>query len=83
LVLSRALTLIKEGFQEQSFAALLSQAKALIAGEGDVELEYLAICETTTLMETERIEPNQNYVALIVAWIDGVRLIDNMLLNNN
>ena len=46
-----------------------------------MELEYFAICETRTLKEVSSFEHDKKYVALVVAWIEGVRLIDNMLLN--
>jgi len=44
-------------------------------------LEYFAICETDSLALANTIEQDKNYVALLTAWVDGVRLIDNMLLD--
>lgn len=44
-----------------------------------VSLEYFAICDTDTLAEVTTISPDKGYVALIAAWVDGVRLIDNLL----
>ena len=41
-----------------------------------MELEYFAICETRTLKEVSNLEHDKKYVALVVAWVEGVRLID-------
>ena len=57
-------------------------AEQMITEEGEVELEYFAISETRTLEKAESVEADKQYVAHIVAWIEGVRLIDNMLLND-
>lgn len=41
--------------------------------------EYLEICEQTTLEVTESWSPGLKYVVLTAVWVDGVRLIDNVL----
>lgn len=81
LVLFRALSLIRENFNKKTFTQLQTDAIALIQAQENMKLEYLAICETRTLHEAKTKEEGKEYVALVVAWIEGVRLIDNMLLN--
>lgn len=82
LVLSKALRFVKDNFSTLTIQELDQEATQIIASEPNVELEYFAICETRTLHQAQQIDPNKKYVALIVAWIEGVRLIDNMLLQD-
>ncbi len=81
LVLSKSLNYVREQFNFQSLPVLKANALQIIAQEGDVDVEYFAICETRTLEEIQERDSTKQYVAHIVAWVDGVRLIDNMLLN--
>lgn len=53
----------------------------LSASEG-VRLEYFEIRDASTLGAIKEIKAGQNVVALVAAWVDGVRLIDNMLLDS-
>lgn len=83
LILYRTLSAVKQAFQENIALDKIQQlAENMIAAERDVDLEYFAISETRTLERADSIEPGKQYVAHIVAWIEGVRLIDNMLLND-
>ena len=83
LILSRTLQAVKKNFNEDiAISELEHLAEQMINEEGEVELEYFAISETRTLERAETVEADKKYVAHIVAWIEGVRLIDNMLLNN-
>lgn len=81
LTLSRALRAVMQQFASRSLAELRALGKEIIAEEPGVELEYFAICETRSLEETDQIVDGKQYVGLVAAWVDGVRLIDNMLLN--
>lgn len=80
LVLSKALNRIKSSNKEKSPAELIAEAKEIIKSVPQVELEYLAICETSSLHSADQFEEGKEYVALITAWLEGVRLIDNILL---
>ena len=83
LILSHTLQAVKNGFKQNiKFSELERLVAQMIAEEGNTELEYFAISETRTLEKAESIEADKKYVAHIVAWIEGVRLIDNMLLND-
>ncbi len=80
LTLSKALRHIQQHVQTKDIPTLLAEARAIIYSEEGLELEYLTICETTTLESTTKIHTEKDYVVLIAAWLEGVRLIDNMLL---
>ena len=82
LTIIQSLRYIKDNFGNQSVSELLEKAKAIIAANPALELEYLSICETTTLAPAQEIEAGKEYVALIVAWVENVRLIDNILLSH-
>ncbi len=81
LVLYRMLSYAKSNFTEQSIEEIEQYAIQILNEETAAELEYFAICETRTLERAHSIEANKQYVALVVVWIEGVRLIDNMILN--
>lgn len=78
LILSKSLFFIKNNFEKLNNEELISQAKSMYANNDNIKLEYLAIVDRDTLesLTTE----NNNAVVLVVAWVGGVRLIDNMLL---
>lgn len=81
LTLITALRFIKDNLEQKSVAELLDGAKEILASNPAVELEYLSICETSTLAPVDNIEAGNDYVALIAAWVEKVRLIDNILLS--
>lgn len=81
LILYNALTWVKEHINSKTISELENGALDIINSEKSAMLEYFAICETRSLEKTQKKEPSKKYVALIVVWIDGVRLIDNMILN--
>jgi len=81
LTLITALRFIKDNLEQKSVAELLDGAKEILASNPAVELEYLSICETSTLAPVDNIETGKDYVALIAAWVEKVRLIDNILLS--
>lgn len=82
LTLIKSLTYIKDHFGKVSIQELLNGAEEIIALNPAVELEYLSICETKSLAPAMNVDPSKDYVALITAWVEGVRLIDNILLSH-
>lgn len=80
LALYRALNHIKQYFTERALDMLKKEALEILETEGEIDVEYLAICETRSLQEITHIRPGKEHVALLVVWVEGVRLIDNMLL---
>lgn len=83
LILFQTLETVKKSFHNSiSITELQQLAEQKISTVTGVELEYFAISETRTLERAEEIDNNKQYVAHVVAWIEGVRLIDNILLND-
>ena len=81
LALYKTLEYIKNNFGNIPLLQLNKQATELLNSSEGITLEYLAICETTTLEEIKTIEERKQYVALVTARVEDVRLIDNMILN--
>lgn len=81
LILSKALNFIKTNFDKLSVEELQKGAENIILADESIEIEYLAISETRTLEAVTHFETDKKYVVHVVAWLEGVRLIDNMLLN--
>jgi pantoate--beta-alanine ligase len=79
LILSKSLFFIKNNFEKLNNEELISQAKSMYANNDNIKLEYLAIVDRDSL-ESLTTEKN-NAVVLVVAWVGGVRLIDNVLLS--
>lgn len=46
----------------------------------EIDLEYFEIVDKTTLLPPKNKDQKENLIALLAAWIDGVRLIDNIFL---
>lgn len=82
LSLIMSLRYIKDNFHKLPIQELLDGAKGIIASNPAVQLEYLSICETSSLAPVQELETNKEYVALIAAWVENVRLIDNILLSH-
>ena len=79
LVLSQALTYVKDHFEEQSLEELLQNAGAIINKVPGVELDYFTIANGETLQPA--LDKGQsNLIALVAAKVGHTRLIDNMLL---
>ena len=81
LALSRALWHIKTLFGQRPLHVLRAEALDILHAEGEINVDYLAICESISLKENDEVLPGKKYVALLAAWVEGVRLIDNMILN--
>jgi len=81
LALYRALSHMKRHFKDHDLNRLRQEAIDILHQEKEIDIEYLAICETRSLQEIDHIDPAKKHVALLVAWVEGVRLIDNMLLD--
>ena len=81
LALFRTLQFIKNNVQKIDLPELKKMATNQLETSDGIALEYLAFCETTTLQEATVIENNKQYVALVTARVEDVRLIDNMILN--
>lgn len=80
LQLYQALLRLKAGMAEKTPAMLRQEAVRFLEGSPGVTVEYVAICDAQTLESIDTFTETRPAVVLIAAWVDGVRLIDNMLL---
>ncbi|WP_312330194.1 pantoate--beta-alanine ligase [Sphingobacterium sp.] len=83
LALSRSLTYVKDHINDvMALREIKDQALKILTATDGLSVEYFAICESTSLKEVDHIDFSKQHVALVTAWVEGVRLIDNMILNN-
>jgi pantoate--beta-alanine ligase len=76
--LTRAAEEIKEG--SLSFETILAQAKAGLAAEGDIVVDYIDICSADSLEPaTEKMNENELIIPIAV-YMGEVRLIDNIII---
>ncbi|PZP38376.1 MAG: pantoate--beta-alanine ligase, partial [Pseudopedobacter saltans] len=80
LVLSKALSNIKSNIDKMDFRLLEEEAKNEILNKGFSKVDYVSIRNAKDLTEVNKHGTSVPLVALTAAYIDGVRLIDNMLL---
>ncbi|MDR6736485.1 pantoate--beta-alanine ligase [Sphingobacterium sp. 2149] len=83
LALSRSLTYVKDHINDaMALREIKDQALKILTDTDGLSVEYFAICESNSLKEVDHIDFSKQHVALVTAWVEGVRLIDNMILNN-
>lgn len=80
LVLSKALQLVKDQFNNYSIETLLFKARQLINDTPGVSLDYFTIADCETLLPVSD-RSKGNKVALVAAKVGETRLIDNVLLD--
>lgn len=80
LVLVQSLNFIKQNFYNIPLNELLIKAKEMYIGLNGVNLEYLEICDKSTLTPLQNNKTN-NGIALVAATLGKTRLIDNMILD--
>jgi len=81
LALYRTLQQTEANADTKTLQALREEAVAALQESPGVELEYFAIYYAETFEEAVEPVADQPLVALVAAWVDGVRLIDNVLLH--
>jgi pantoate--beta-alanine ligase len=79
LVLSKVLQHIIASLSTTSFDDLIKEGKKEIVAAGFSSIDYLEICIPETLQKANFYTSDRKYVVLVAAFIDDVRLIDNML----
>ncbi|MCS4166368.1 pantoate--beta-alanine ligase [Sphingobacterium sp. BIGb0116] len=83
LALSRSLQYVKDHIHDAiPLAEIKDKALKILTDTDGLSVEYFALCESSTLKEVDHIDFSKQHVALVTAWVEGVRLIDNMILNN-
>lgn len=79
LVLSQALSFVKDNFNQLPLPELLAQAKTIINNAPGVTLDYFTIANSETLLPIAD-KSEKNSVVLVAAKVGETRLIDNELL---
>ena len=77
-----ALLSIKKGIKRGSLAQLSGAARQLLE-EAGFKVDYVAIAHSDTLEITDDWDGRKPLVALVAAYLNEIRLIDNMLLPAN
>jgi pantoate--beta-alanine ligase len=77
LVLYKALSFVRDHWQQRAPEELIDQAKRLIS-ESTLRLDYLLLVDPNTLLPIAN--NAQSAVVCVAAYCGAVRLIDNMLL---
>ncbi len=79
-VIHNALVHIEANYRHRSLHELLEEARQMILQElPDATIDYLLVADSKTL-ETEEERKTNPRVILIAVWVEGVRLLDNILL---
>ncbi len=83
LALSRSLQYVKDHIHDPiPLAEIKKEALKILTDTDGLSVEYFAICESFSLKEVNHIDFSKQHVALVTAWVEGVRLIDNMILKD-
>ena len=72
---------VKNNLLKLSLRDLKDNAKQQLKAAGFTEIDYIEICDAHTLQPVQAYHEDQQLVILTAAFTEGVRLIDNMLLN--
>ena len=76
-----SLVFVKENINLISIEVLKKQVAEKLLATGFTQIDYVDICNAKTLESLTNYTPQTSKVVLIAAFIDGVRLIDNMLIS--
>lgn len=81
VALYNTLLRIKAHAFEETLSSLIHDANKELLASGFEKIDYIAIADATTLQPLTLLNESSNAVVLAAAFLDGVRLIDNMLLS--
>lgn len=80
-VIYKTFTWVKENLKNHTIPELEKQAVAKINAVDGAEVEYFSLADANTLDIIGELKENQQVVAITAVNMQGVRLIDNMVLN--
>lgn len=80
VLIFQSLSFIKDNIGSASIETLKNKANAILTNEG-FKVDYIEIADAKTLEPVSTQDENEKLVALAAAFINEVRLIDNLLLN--
>jgi pantoate--beta-alanine ligase len=66
-----------------SISQLIASGKTILLETGFESIDYLDLVEANSLEPINQWEPQKQAVILIAAYLEGVRLIDNLPLKND
>ena len=81
ITIFESLTYIKKNINNTSIELMKDTVTKNLLYNGFTSIDYVAVCNADTLENIIAFNPSTPTVALIAAFIDGVRLIDNMLIS--
>ena len=76
----QSLQFIKQNISEKNIDTLKSGVIQKLLQEGFDKVDYVEICDADTLLPVTAFDKEKKFIALIAAFIENVRLIDNMML---
>lgn len=76
-----ALQYIKQNIKKNDFDELKKYAAQIILNKEFDKTDYVEICDADTLQPINTFKQNKKMIALAAAYINNVRLIDNILIN--
>lgn len=78
--INQALLFVKENLKKGSTEKVLYKASRMLISKG-FTIDYLKIADAETLVETDNWDGELKIVVLTAVFIEGVRLIDNRMIN--
>lgn len=79
-IIYRALQFMKDSLVKGSVGELTETAARMILAEGFEKIDYVTVADAKTLEPIDIWDGKSSVVALVAAFIDSVRLIDNIIL---
>ena len=79
--LNQSLELLKNELHPGNLDRIIKNATQMILSGGFDKIDYLAICNAQTLENITHWDAKTALIGLVAAYIDGIRLIDNRILN--
>ncbi len=77
----QALQFIKQNIPNKNLDELKHEAASIIINNGFSKIDYVEICDAESLLPVNDLHQHKNLIALAAAFIDDVRLIDNLFIN--
>jgi pantoate--beta-alanine ligase len=81
IAIYKALNFMKNNLSGLAAQHLKDEAKSMLLNAGFEKIDYVEICDANTLMPLTEYNSKTKLVALAAAFVEGVRLIDNLILN--
>jgi pantoate--beta-alanine ligase len=79
--LYKALNFIKNDLSYTPLQQAKDEAKSMLLNAGFEKIDYIEVCNADTLASLTEYDHKTRVVALAAAFIEGIRLIDNLILN--